>query len=114
MAITAAVSVIVVSGCQGDPTPAGGDKNTSKAAFIKCLRSAARKVDDGRSSPGEVALAAKSMCQSEYQRSLADFVRDLDSAVQQMIHRDMALRQHDLEIALQVVLEEQGAKAGDK
>lgn len=70
-------------------------------------------MDDGRSSPGDVALVVKSMCQSEYKRSLADFMRDLDSGVQRMIHRDMALRQHDLEIALRVVLEEQAEKARD-
>ena len=90
---------MLLAGCetkQQAPPATSGEREQALSALNACLQAAARKLDDGRSEAGTVALALRPSCATEFAHSRDASARSLNSQqASQAYHRmdDQAFKQ---------------------
>jgi hypothetical protein len=80
------------------------EKSDAMGAYISCLHSAARKIDDGKSDAMSVALALKPLCVAEFRKSITTHSQGMNPEARRMFEDRIEARQ--LAFCTTVVLEE--------
>ena len=84
------------------------EKSDAMRAYISCLHSAPRKIDDGKSDAMSVALALKPLCVAEFTKSVKIQGQGMNPQARRMFEDRVAARQ--LEIGTTAVLEERKSR----
>jgi hypothetical protein len=78
------------------------EKRDAFFAYFSCLDTAAREMDDGRSDASTIALGIKSLCASQFARTVELEGRSLNPAARQLF--ESKAQSSQLEMAAQAVL----------
>lgn len=92
--------IIGLCGCASD-----AQKDEAMRATIRCMKSMAQQLDDGKSDAETIGYAIRGACSAEIQRSIDTFEAGLTNIYSDQL-LEAKIRQQELETATEVVLME--------